>query len=165
MRFIIIIGVLLWSMQSIAQNDYPTPPADLIPDKLDTLPRQIEVMHFPKINDPIQIEDEYYWKHMTSILSKTSEITIIEYGAYIYYNDTWNLRQSYDLKDLDKTFGTRKQRMLQAQPYTWTNNWRVGPQLFGGWALWYFIGQTPDGQIVCGYEKIHTTSNLINLNN
>ena len=52
--------------------------------------------------------------------------------------------------------------MLQAQPYTWANNWRVGNQLFGGWAMWYFIGINDDGEKICGFEKINTTNKLIN---
>ncbi len=145
-----------------AQVNYGTPSEDEpLPEKLQGLRRAIEVAHFPKKNDPVNIEGTYYWKHATSILSKESEIKVIEYGAYIYYNDQWNLRRTYPNKDLDKTFGTKKQKMLQAHPYTWTENWRVGDALFGGWALWYFIGTTPDGETVCGYETIDTTSNVL----
>ncbi|MEM7185585.1 MAG: hypothetical protein AAF466_02905 [Bacteroidota bacterium] len=145
-----------------AQVNYGTPPAGLIPEKLQDLRRAIDVIHFPKINDPIKIGGTYYWKHMTSVLCKESEIQIVEYGAYIYYNDQWNLRRSYPLKELDKTFGTRKQVMARAEPYTWPKNYRTGDSLFGGWALWYFIGTTPEGETVCGYETIHTTANLLN---
>jgi len=160
LQFVILL--LLSINPVLAQRDYPNPPQDLIPEKLTALPRLLEVVHFPQINDPIKIEDSYYWKHMTSILSKTQEVTIIEYGAYIYYNNAWNLRKSYPLRELDKTFGTKNRKLLQAQPYTWNNNWRVDNRLFGGWALWYFIGETSSGELVCGYQKIHTTSNLIN---
>ena len=146
---------------SIAQVNYGTPPQGLIPEKLENLPRLLLVQHFPKINDPIQIKDTYYWKHATSVLSNESEVEIVEYGAYLYYNSTWNLRRSYPLKDLDKTFGTKRAILLQGQPYTWNDNWRTDNRLFGGWALWYFIGKTSDGKLVCGYETIHTTDNLL----
>ena len=56
----------------------------------------------------------------------------------------------------------KKQQLERAQPYTWNDNWRVGPQLYGGWALWYFIGKTATGELVCGFEKIETTANLLN---
>jgi len=154
--------VFLLCANATAQVEYGTPPLDSCPEKLANLPRLIEVNHFPKVNDPIKIKDRYYWKHTTSVLSKRSDIQIIEYGAYLYYNDQWNLRKSYPLKELDKTFGTKKQKLLQGAPYTWEDNWRIDSQLFGGWALWYFIGRTSDGETVCGYETIHTTSNLLN---
>ncbi|NND63288.1 MAG: hypothetical protein HKN48_08850 [Flavobacteriaceae bacterium] len=154
--------ILLWSNSAYAQADFGTPSSDEpIPEKLQGLRRAIDVAHFPKENDPIKIDDTYYWKHATSILCKESEITIVEFGAYIFYNDQWNLRKVYDLKDLNRSFGTKKQVLLQAQPYTWNQNWRTGDTLFGGWALWYFIGLTADGEKVCGYETIDTTSNLL----
>lgn len=156
-----VILVFVYSTLS-AQVNYGTPPQHSIPEKLIGIEQAIDVMHFPKENDPIKIKDTYYWKHATAILCKTSDIEIIEFGAYLYYNDTWNLRKSYDLKDLNKNFGTKRQIMKQAQPYVWANNWRLGNQLYGGWALWYFIGQTPTGKTVCGYATINTTTNLLN---
>ena len=162
MKQVFFFCMLLISSVTAAQINYGTPPPDSCPEKLQNLPRYIEVNHFPKTNDPIKIKDRYYWKHATAILCKTSEVTITEYGAYLYYNNQWNLRKSYSLKELDKNFGTKKQQLNQAEPYTWTNNWRTDSKLFGGWALWYFIGTTPDGTTVCGYEMIHTTDNLLN---
>lgn len=157
---------LLWILgatcTSTSQVNYGTPPEGLIPEKINGIPRNIEVVHFPKINDPIKIDQTYYWKHLTSIVCKTSEVTITEYGAYLYYNDQWNLRKSYPLKELNKNFGTKNQKMNQAEPYTWPKNYRTGAENFGGWALWYFIGTNSNGDTICGYETVHTTSNLLN---
>lgn len=153
----LFIGLLTWS-----QSNYATPPKDSIPEKLKQLRVGIEVSNFPKENHPIKIKSSYYWKHNTSILCQESDITIIEYGAYLYYNNTWNLRKVYSLKELDKNFGTKKQMMLQGQPYVWANNWRVGEQLFGGWAMWYFIGKNKNGETICGYGTIKTTDKPLN---
>jgi len=152
----------LFGFVANAQIAYGTPPVELLPEKLKGLRNVIEVAHFPKECHPIKIDDLYYWKHTTSILSKESEIEIVDYGAYIYYNDQWNLRRSYPLNELDTTFGTQNQKMNQAEPYTWPKNYRVGDALFGGWALWYFIGTTPNGETVCGYETINTTNTILN---
>jgi hypothetical protein len=162
MKGLIHITILMLVNLAFCQVDYGTPPDEVLPEVLDGKRRIIEVMHFPKINDPVKIDDLYYWKHVTAIMCKESEISITEYGAYIFYNNTWNLRKKYPLKDLDRTFGTTKEIMEQGQPYTWTENWRVDTRLFGGWAMWYFIGKTTQGETVCGYETIHTTSNLLN---
>lgn len=162
MRLVLTISLLLLGLNSAAQVNYGTPPEGLIPEKLQDIPRTIQVMHFPEENDPVKIKDLYYWKHATGVLSNESEITITEYGAYLYYNEQWNLRKSYPLSELKGTFGIKNQKMLQGHPYVWTENWRVGDSLFGGWALWYFIGQTPDGKTVCGYARINTTDKLLN---
>jgi len=153
----VLISALSWS-----QSGYGTPPENSIPEKLKPFKVAIEVVNFPKENHPVKIKDKYYWKHATAILSQVSDITITEYGAYLYYNNTWNLRKTYPLKELNKSFGTKKQMILQGQPYVWANNWRVGEQLFGGWALWYFIGKDKNGDTVCGYGTINTTDKPLN---
>lgn len=153
--------LLLISSFSYAQLKYGTPPENSLPEKLTTLPKKITVENFPKNIDPIKIKGDYYWKHNTLIFSKESAVTITEFGAYVFYNGKWNLRKSYPLRELNKKFGTKKQKLLQAQPYTWNNNWRVGNKLFDGWALWYFIGVTESGEKVVGYEKIYTSDKLI----
>ena len=152
---------VLYALSITAQLGYENPNEEPLPKKLQDLPKMIQVNNFPKKIDAIKIGENYYWKHNTAILSKESKIEIIEFGAYLFYNDQWNLRKSYQLKELNKNFGTKKQILKRAQPYTWNNNWRIGPKLFGGWALWYFIGKTTDGTLVCGYEKIETTANLL----
>lgn len=158
LNFVLVLSALTMS----GQVNYETPPEGLIPEKLQGIPVAIEVMHFPKVNDPIKIKDSYYWKHATAVLSNQSEAKVVEYGAYLYYNDRWNLRKSYPLKELGKTFGIKNEQLLQGQPYIWTDNWRVGDSLFGGWALWYFIAETPAGEKICGYATIHTTDKLLN---
>ncbi len=165
MKTLSLILFMATSLMSCAQDEkivYGTPTNEPLPEKLQQLRKVIVVKNFPKNIDPIQIKDRYYWKHNTVIFCKESEITITEFGAYLFYNGKWNLRKSYPLKELDKNFGTKRQKMAQAQPYTWTNNWRSDSNLYAGWAMWYFIGKTQTGELVCGYEKIETTNKLIN---
>lgn len=158
---IITLTILLISIKCASQIKYGTPTEQDLPEKLKNLKRDLVVKNYPKIIDPIKIKDRYYWKHNTMIFSKTDKVTIIEYGAYLFYNNKWNLRKSYPLKELNKNFNTKKEVLEKAQPYTWNNNWRTDSRLFGGWAMWYFIGTNSSGEKICGYEMIHTTINLI----
>ncbi len=162
MKTTILILCLFISQYTFSQVTYGTPKNETLPKKIKYLKRAIQVNHFPEEVHPIKHNDSFYWKHNTAILSETSNVEIIEYGAYIYYNDTWNLRRTYPIEDFDNTFGTSQNKLQQAQPYTFVNNWRVANQLFGGWAMWYFIGKTENGDLVCGYQKINTTNNLLN---
>ena len=82
---------LLVSLSLQSQIKYGTPKQDDIPEKLRQLKKQIVVKNFPKIIDPIKIKNRYYWKHNTLIFSKTYEITIIEFGAYLFYNKKYNI--------------------------------------------------------------------------
>lgn len=153
--------ILLCTTGLFAQIQYGTPQEDQLPEALTQYPRVLQVDHFPREVHPIKIDADYYWKHNTVVMSPQEEVQLVEFGAYVYYNDQWNLRKKYDLKDFDKLFGAKKQKMLAAHPYTWNDNWRVGPSLFDGWALWYFIGKTESGQLVCGYQKLYTTDTPI----
>lgn len=162
MKTKLTLSLLLLFQIVIAQVDYGTPKNEPLPEKIHKLKVELEVMHFPKENDPIKIKNKYYWKHATAILSKKGDVKITEFGAYLFYNNQWNLRQTYDLKDLNENFGTKKEILLQGQPYVWADNLRIGNQLFGGWAMWYFIGINNKGETICGYETINTTSNLLN---
>ena len=162
MKTKIKIFLLFFSHCVFAQLNYGTPKNDQLPEKLNGLRKIISVHNLPKKIDPIKIENRYYWKHNTSIFCTETKIEIIEYGAYLFYNNKWNLRKSYALKEFNKNFGTKKGQLKRAEPYTWIKNWRTDSRLFGGWAMWYFIGKTANGETVCGYEKIETTSHLLN---
>jgi len=162
MKTIIAFVLFLSTLTSFSQVVYGTPVNDELPKKLKSLRKAIEVSNFPKKIDPIKIGKRYYWKHNTAILCKESEITITEYGAYLFYNNKWNLRQSYSIQELDKNFDTKSGKLEQSEPYTWIKNWRTDNRLYGGWAMWYFIGKTNKGETVCGYDKIETTTNLLN---
>ena len=162
MKVIPLLVLLFLTYSIFSQVDYGTPDKQEIPEKIKGLKSTIKVNHFPSEVDPVKIKDTYYWKHNTAILSSESDVTIIEYGAYIYYNDQWNLREVFSLKELDNLFGTKKHLLLAGEPYTWPDNWRKGKDLFAGWALWYFIGNTTDGTKVCGYQTIYTSDNLLN---
>lgn len=157
--FTYLISLLFWATTS-AQLVFGTPNAKDIPKKLLDLKKEISVLNYPNKIDPVKIKNRYYWKHNTIIFSKNSKVKITEFGAYLFYNGKWNLRKSYPIKKLNKNFNTKKETLEKSQPYTWNNNWRTDSRLYGGWALWYFIGTNNKGETVCGYEMIHTTNQL-----
>ena len=162
MQRLVLLIILTAPLLLHAQVNYGTPNGtEALPDKFNGLRRAIDLAHFPSTNHPVEEDGTYYWKHATSVLCNESPLEVIEYGAYLFYNGKWNLRKSYPLEELQATFGIRKNKMQQAQPYTWTDNWRVGNDLFGGWAMWYFIGMTTDGEKVYGYATIETTDQLL----
>jgi hypothetical protein len=62
-------------------------------------------------------------------------------------------------------FGIKDLTMMQGEPYVFKDNWRKDEKLFGGWALWYVMGETEDGELVCGYARVHTTDKVLNEKN
>ena len=136
-----------------------------LPEPLNKLSTGIQANHFPSpvyaSEDKSQNDFKYFWKHNTAVLATSSDIQITECGAYIFYNEQWNLRVKYTAKDFAKLFNCPKGKLKQGQVYTFPDNWRTDNRLFGGWAMWYFIGTNADGEEVCGYAKLETKGALI----
>lgn len=162
MKYLLIIATLALAQFSSAQVNYGVPPDGLVPEPLQELPVEIIVNNFPVSIDAYYLNEKYYWKHTTAVLSLNSDMQIIEYGAYLFYNDTWNLRRSYPLRALKKWFGIKNSTIMQGQPYTWPDNWRIDSGLYEGYAMWYFIALNADGEKVCGYQKIYTSDKVLN---
>ena len=49
--------ILFVSALSFAQVNYGTPPEGLIPAALEGIPLDLKVMHFPKVNHPVKIDE------------------------------------------------------------------------------------------------------------
>ena len=134
-----------------------------LPAKFDNLKEALMVNHFPQTvyaSTDESVKSNYQWKHTTSIMSLRASVTVIEFGAYIFYNNQWNLRTTMKPKQFDKLFDTKKGKLKAGQPYTFKDNWRNNDQLFGGWAMWYFIAINEAGEKVYGVGKLKTVGSL-----
>jgi hypothetical protein len=153
---------VLLAVAGRTQTPAPTAP---LPERLQGLARVLVVNHFPNPVHPSLDPDKpglYFWKHTTSVLSDSLPVRVTEFGAFLFYNAQWNLRAAFKPRQLNQWFGTRRALLKAGQPYTFENNWRTDTELRAGWALWYFIGNLPDGRQVCGYEMLDTTPHLLN---
>ena len=106
-----------------------------LPEKLAGLPQVMDVMHYPPTVHAIETEPgKYYWKHNTTVYCETSEITIKEFGSFLFYENKWNERVAMDPKDMDKLFGTKQGVMnqcgalhvYQKLAQRWNGFWRLG---------------------------------------
>ncbi len=148
---------------SLLFSQYGNPEGKPLPEKLLEIDNILMVNHFPDVVHPFQDEKDttlYNWKHTTSVLSLEEDVIITEFGAYIFYDDKWNERVVYGPKEMDKFFGTKKARLKKGQPYTFNDNWRAGTKVFGGWAMWYFVGLDEEGKKICGYAMLETTDQI-----
>ena len=145
--------------QTIAQTPLDAP----LPHKFDDLKEGLLVNNFPTKIYATTDDDHksmYQWKHTTSVMSLNEEMTIVEFGAYLFYNKQWNLRTTMYPKKFDKLFDTKKGQLKKGQPYTWKDNWRTGNKIFGGWAMWYFIAENETGERFYGVGKLETVGTL-----
>jgi len=153
------VGIVLSGLLLTFLLEAQTPSDASLPDKFAGLKEIVLVDNFPNPVKATTYETEpgkYFWKHTTTLLSPNENITIEEGGAYLFYNNQWNLRVAYSAKKFAKLFHIPKGRMKKGEPYTYVKNWRVGPKLFGGWAMWYVIGTTDSGARVFGVGQLDT---------
>lgn len=131
-----------------------------MPAILSSAPRTLNVSHFPEVVhptiDPNQ-EGTYFWKHTTTVIAKKSDVQIKKCGAYVYYNNQWNLRAEFDKKQFSAWFNCPDALMEKGEAYTFPENWRMGEDIYAGWALWYFLGEDKNGDEVIGYEMLYTS--------
>lgn len=155
MKHIISYIILLLTCVLSAQSAEEAP----LPEKFHGLKESLTINHFPSpVHASVDADrkGKYFWKHNSTVFSPTEDIEIIEGGAYIFYNDQWNLRVTYNAKDFAKLFDVPKAQMKAGEPYTFVENWRGDTRLVGGWAMWYVIGTTKSGQKVYGVGKLDT---------
>jgi len=150
-----ILIFIFFTIQAVGQSIFDTD----LPLKLRNLSNIIEVNHFPspvKASKEIENPGIYFWKHNTALLSPAQDIKIEEGGAYIFYNNQWNLRVTYSAKEFSKLFNIPEGKLQAGEPYTFSKNWRTDSRLLGGWAMWYVIGTNAEGKRVCGFGILET---------
>ena len=156
-----IFIIMLWvaPLFSIGQEALTAP----LPSKFEGLEAFLTVDNFPNpvlaSTDPDE-PNTYFWKHTTTLFSPTEDIIIEEGGAYIFYNNQWNLRVAMSAKEFSKLYDIPKGKMKAGQPYCFVDNWRSDSRLYGGWAMWYVIGKTKTGKRVYGVGKLDTVGKL-----
>ncbi|MFK7757100.1 MAG: hypothetical protein AB8B53_09240 [Flavobacteriales bacterium] len=136
-----------------------------LPDKFKDLENNLEVSHFPEtVNASLDSKEPgtYIWKHNTSILSLSKDLSITEGGAYIYYNNQWNKRVQMSAKEFSKLFNIPKGILKAGQPYTFVENWRRDSRLLAGWAFWYVLAEDKEGNVYFGMKYLETTETLNN---
>jgi len=163
MKQIFFLLMTLAASIATAQKLPDAPLPDIVQNNCD----ELFVTHFPPVVHVSTDKDrpgEYFWKHNTAVMS-VKDVKIVEFGAYIYYNDQWNHRATYGPKEFAKWFGCRKAHLKGGQPYTYNDNWRAQTSIFAGWALWYFIVEDEDGVRSCGYKPLYTSDQLLTNSN
>ena len=156
----LFIFIACWASATLLAQSPENAP---LPEKFTGIEPLISVDHFPSpvyASTDVDQPNTYFWKHNTTIFSPLENLTVVEGGAYIFYNDQWNLRVTYNQQEFSKLFHIPKGIMKAGQPYTFVDNWRRDTRLVGGWAMWYIIGRTSTGKLVYGIGKLDTVGSL-----
>lgn len=159
----VLVGSSVWA------QDAWTDKTRALPDKLRKVPVALYIRHTPNPNYPEpnntgdNKKSKYVWKHATSITSPEMELTVIEAGSFIWYDETgWKANVQYDLKDFQKRFKCKGGLLKAGKWYTFEENYRFGSQLYGGDALWFVLAKDAEGNIYKGMALLETEAEVIN---
>lgn len=160
---ILLFSILLLFGFSPAQsldNLFATVP---LPDRFAGMEQSLRVSHFPDSVHPTPgLEGDgsaWYWKHNTAVMTQ-EEVAVLEAGAFLLGKDSWRLRVEFSPREFAKLFDCKKAVLNPNEPYTFSQNWRSGNEIFPGWAAWYFIGINSKGEKVFGWGPVYTSDKL-----
>lgn len=143
-----------------------------LPEKLAIIPTGIEVVH-SKTNvyaiqnekDPVKY-GQYKWQFETTVSSTNENLTIVEFGAYLWNGADWVFRSIYgrpfNQQEFSKWYSCENALIKKGQTCTDHNNWSKVDRLNGERirTLWYFIGVNDKGQKFKGTSEVVTIGEL-----
>lgn len=161
-----ILFSLLLSCGSSNQKDI------VLPEKLAKIPTGIEVTHsktnvyaIPNEKDPEKY-GKYKWHFETTVSPSNEDLTIIEFGTYLWNGQVWIFRtisgRPFNQEEFSKWYSCKNYLMKKGQAYTDHNNWSKADRLDGqkNRTLWYYIGINDEGQKFKGTAEIITINEL-----
>lgn len=160
------VNVLAQPNKVMSLSDGDRPISDNLPSWLLQSPIKLEVFQYPeRVNATWKVNKNdtiYIWKHSTTVMNPiSSSITVKEAGAYILQSGEWKLRVQYDRKEFARLFECPGGVLEPREPYVFVKNWRKSPELFRGYALWYFKGFDDEDELHVGYAIVETRDKLI----
>ena len=164
--FLSIILSLILSFGSSNHSEYS------LPDKLAKIPTGIEVTHSKTIVYAISNEKDpekygqYKWHYETTVTPTNEDLTITEFGAYLWDGKEWVFRSIYgrpfNSEEFSKWYSCDSAHIKKGKSSTDHNNWSKADQLNGQKirTLWYFIGINANGQKFKGTAEVTTIGEL-----
>ncbi|RTQ46511.1 hypothetical protein EJV47_21400 [Hymenobacter gummosus] len=164
---------LLLTLHLPAAGQTPAPPAAwtnhrrVLPDKLRELPVGLSLWHTPNPNYPEPNPAQpggFVWKHSTVVRADVADLTIVECGSFIWYNEAgWQQNMRETPAEFAELFGCPGGQLRQGQVYTFPKNYRYADSsrgLYGGDALWYILARDQQGRLYKGYGLLETEATV-----
>lgn len=143
-----------------------------LPEKLKNITTGIEVTHsknnvyaIPNKKD-IDKYGKYKWHYETTVSATNENLTIVEFGAYVWSGNKWVFNTIYNRpfnkEEFSKWYSCENAFIEKGQSFTDHNNWGKGDILDGkkSKTLWYFIGVNKSGEKFKGIAEIVTIGKL-----
>lgn len=162
--FIFLLSILFSAANA---QDVWTNKKRVLPDLLRKVPVALYIKHSPNPNYPERNNSnkkgtmKYIWKHATTVFGMEKDLTVIEAGSFIWYNESgWKQNVQYNKKNFAKKFNCPKGKLKKGESYTFVKNYRYGNAPYGGDALWFVLAKDKEGTIYKGMAIIETESEV-----
>ena len=129
------------------------------PEELDKLPEGIKVVHKPKaalgtLSGKSERRSKYTWWYKTTVSAVDAEVTIVEFGGFVWQDGKWVAAsfsgKPFTAKDFTEWYSCPKAVLKPGESYSDPTNWTSAPELRAGKTRWYFIGVDAKGKRVKG---------------
>ncbi|WP_417265791.1 hypothetical protein [Brumimicrobium sp.] len=140
-----------------------------LPKKLSKLPIGIKVIHsedmvYASLNEDQNRGQKYKWNHSTTVSTLKEELTIVEFGGYVYEDNSWKEKniefRPFNNQEFEDWYKCPKGILLKNKTYTDNNNWSTADELINSSTIWYFIGEDKNGKKFVGYEFVEIKGEL-----
>lgn len=157
MRLILLIITTFLSIISTAQleriNSIP------LPNGLSKKSNAFEIYTTPNpdYGEIVRDRSNYgvKWSHQTFIVAHQT-IKIKELGAYLLYNGSWMLRQTFNKKDVKQMFQTNSLELEKGDTIVYEDNVRFDNYSSTGWNFWYAKVIGKDGKEYSALDYLET---------
>lgn len=162
-----IIGSMLFFILGCTPSETITDQIAL-PQKLTRIENNtIEIEHscdtiFAIVNtkDPKK-RGKYQLQFTTSVISKETELTIHEFGAYTLDDGKWKFtsifNRPFDKREFSKWYSCKGGILKKDSVYSDADNWLTKGDILTGdtlVSLWYFVGKDSKGRKHVGTQKV-----------
>lgn len=135
-------------------------------EELEELPDGIKVVHDPKtalatLTGKSERRSKYTWWYKTTVSAIDSDVTIAEFGAFVWMNGKWInggtfTGKPYSSKEFAEWYKCPNAELKKGKSYTDPTNWSSDSILRAGKIRWYFVGIDAKGKKVKGEAVIET---------
>jgi hypothetical protein len=135
-------------------------PKFITAEELNELPTGIKVVHKPKtalatLTGKSERRAKYTWYYKTTVAAIDSDVTIVEFGALVWWNGEWVNGGSftgkpYGAEEFAEWYKCPKAALKKGKAYSDPTNWSSAAELQAMKTRWFFVGIDAEGKRVKG---------------
>lgn len=163
---ILLVVMSLYGSEALGVEE----PKYITPGEFDKLPVGIKVVHEPKtaratLTGKSKRRAKYTWWYKTTVSATAGEVTILEFGAFVWKDDKWVNGvtfngKPYTAEEFAEWYKSPKAVLKKGESFSDPTNWSSDAELRAGKIRWYFVGIDEKGKRVKGEAVIELKAEI-----